>query len=790
MNTTFRNNEDAYDKLHSLMNADPYRNVREEFLKNYNRNPWVRSGKKNKDKRDPNFGQFQSKVNAAINVFISVLTERAAWVRIIPRYVPASTINRISTQLTASFHRHFIEPWEDRYLDEIIASFDIVMYGKAIEHFPSPGCVYTENLPVERVFPDSAADMNPKKWQYVFIVRDFTEAELKAISKGTHDDREYDDFDKDYVKEILKNIDTYSIGTTTSETRQQNYGEMRESGKEPVVPIATLYIKDKFKGKNKVSKYSFPAEIKNYDQISTKESKVKLLEEKKGYVPSIASVIHVRSADITRSYWKFNSFARQIYLATSLYDKSMSLAIRGVRRNFTQFISTDNRESLSKMLERSDEEVQLVDPDVKFVQNQNQNQGVREVIEVMRQIMLDTENGQALAQAPGTQNVKGYAITAKEAELRAAHTGEQESLKIKILLSNDVRLYKEIYRRAVDLKADYQNKKAYDAFVADMEVANIPKEVYDIENLYFKPYYLSGGGSQSTRVANAQGVYQALLIQPTSPGQEQAQRDLVGAYVGVENIEDYLPMPPPINISITKAGQENEALDNPYLNPANVPVNPTDKHLQELPIHIADYEKKLQIANGIIKRGIAEPNKVRRIIFLNAATDLLQAQDNKGGHIMAHIQAAGVNKGGKSQLTEFSSKMNSLQTMQDQMVGQLDQINKQVDESMSESDLNTEQLRHTQAMNKAAEDHATRMNDIAAFSHIEKQKGIEESRTSKKNFEDAEKATDLAYKEEQEKLKLTTKAAENEIKVASTAAQATIRTNEAANKAKGKKPAS
>jgi hypothetical protein len=771
-NTTFRSNEDAYERLHSLMNADPYRNVREEFLKNYNRNPWVRAGKKNKDKRDPNFGQFQSKVNAAINVFISVLTERNAWVRIKPRYVPAESVKKISDQITSSFHRHFIEPWEDRYLDEIYGSFDIVMYGKAIEHFPSPGCVYSENLPVERVFPDSAAEMNPKKWQYVFIVKDFTEGELKAMSKGNSDDKHYN-FDQEYLKEILKTPETYAVGTSTSEVNKQNRGEVRESGKENIIPVAILYIKDRYKGKNRVSRYCFPAEIKNYDSSSTtKNPKIRLLQEDKGYVPGIENVVHVRSADITRSYWKFNSFARQIYLATSLYDKSMSLAIRGVRRNFTQFISTDNRESMSKMLERSDEEVQIVDPDVKFVQNQNQNQGVREVIEVMRQIMLDTENGQAMAQAPGTQNVKGYAITAKEAELRAQHTGEQESLKIKVLLSNDVRLYKEIYRRAVDLGASYEMKKSYEAFVADMKLANLPEEVYDIENLYFKPFYLAGGGSQSSKISNAQGVYNALTINPNSPGQEQAQKDLVGAYVGIENVDDYIASRPPQNPSIMKAGQENEALDNTYLNPANVPVNPDDKHVQELPVHIMDYEKKLQIVNGTIKMAVAQPNKMRKAILLSAATDLLSAQDNKGGHIMAHIQAAGVNKEGKAQLTELSSKMNSLQQMQDQMTAQLQQINEQFDQDMSESDLNSEKLRHTQAMNKSAEDHATRMNDIASFSHIEKQKGTNEARMSKQEFATQEKAQDLAYKEEQAKLKLEQEQVSNVIKTTAVKEQA------------------
>src|SRR5690606_24554981 len=129
-----------------------------------------------------------------------------------------------------------------------------------------------------------------------------------------------------------------------------------------------------------------------------------------------------RSFNISRSYWNINSFARQIYLSTAFYDKVTASIIRAAKKAMTLFIKAQNRDQVEKLINQHDGEVVIVDPDVTFENVKVQND-IRQMIEVVRSVMVQTEQGMSIGQAPGSQNVKGYAITAQEASIRAQREG-------------------------------------------------------------------------------------------------------------------------------------------------------------------------------------------------------------------------------------------------------------------------------------------------------------------------------------------------------------------------------
>jgi len=760
-----------YDRYYELKQNEPYAKKREAYLKNYNRGDWKRTSKAGCNKVDANFGQFKAKIDAAMNVFINVLTERNSNIKIVPRYAEAGKVKPISDKITAAFHRHFIKPWEGRFMDETMAAFDMILFGKGIEHWPNPGCVYSENIPVEKVFPDSNAGMDVKKWSYAFIEKDFTVAELYQIyeSKGPNDTEYGQDFNKAYLKDILDNKSSYIKTKTGSEASKNTHGDMATSSSDEIITFVYAYIKEGFDSKKKISLYVFPSELKEYKSASLDKPEVKILQEEKEYCECMSNAIAIRAFQLTRSYWKFNSFAQQIFLATSLYDKSMSLVIRAAKRNMVLYFKSDNPDTAKKLLNQSDEEVQVVSSGVDYLTTA-QNSNTREVVEVVRQVMIDSENSQNIAQSPGSQNVKGYAITAQEAQIRSQKSGEAESLNIKVLMHNDLCLYKEIYRRAISVGTSSKLKKSLAAFKAEMEMYNIPEDQYDIDNVYFSPSFLNGG-SQSTRIGNAQAVLAALMQSPTNPGQEQAQKDLVAALVGVEGVDDYISAKLGVNPIIVKVGSENEDLDNPNVNPANIPVLPDDKHLEELPFHVKDYEAKLTVAGNIIKAALGVTNKVRRLILLSSAQDLIAGQDNKGGHIQAHIQAAMTSEENQKFLAPLIEKFNELQAVQDQMTKQALQLNEKIDKGMQESDINNEELRHMQAMNQAAEAHAKTMNDIKVADTVEKRQSIGEQRKDKAMADEEKIVTNLAYQQQKSQQDLETKQKENELKIAAQAAK-------------------
>ena len=383
--------------------------------------------------------------------------------------------------------------------------------------------------------------------------------------------------------------------------------------------------------------------------------------------------------------------------------------------------------------------------------------------------MIDTENNQNIAQSPGSQNVKGYAITAQEAQIRAQKSGEAESLNVKILMNLDLVLYKEIYRRAVSIGASEKLKKSLKSFKEELAGYNITEEEYNIDNLYFAPSFLNGG-SQSTRIGNAQAVLQALMQSPTSPGQEQAQRDLVAALVGVDMVDDYIAEKMGVNPIISKVGSENEDLDNPNVNPGNIPVLPDDKHLEELPFHIDDYNKKLTTAGNIIKVALQVPNKFRQIMLLQSAADLIMGQDNKGGHIQAHIQAASNSQANADALKPMIAQFMQLQAAQDQLTQQISQLNEKIDQGMQESDINNEELRHMQKKNQIVEAHLETVNNISTAKDIEKRASMNEQRKEKAEANTEKTITDLATQQAKAQQDLETKQKQNELKIQQQAA--------------------
>lgn len=761
----FPNADGIYERYHSLRDKDPYKNKREKFQLSYDRKPWMRGGKGiAKNKLDPNFGQFKAKIDSAVGTFTQVLSERALTVRIVPKYCKRQDVKKLSSSISGAFHRYFIKPWEDRYLIDTYASFDMIMEGKAIEHWATKGCVYTESVPVSYVFPDSNAGPDPRKWSYVFIEVNYTIPKLEkmlklATKKGSQipdsSDNEYEViFNAEYLREILKNPQTFNRIRTNERTDVRNNGEISQNSRDYNIPIVFAYVKEDFSDDMSVSLYCFPAEFVKPDksQSTDKSDHIKYLYKKKNYCKCISNHVANRCYQITRNWWTCNSFAEQIYLCCALYDKSMSLVIRAAKRNSILYFASDNPNTVQNMLNQNDDEVQHIAADVKYITTA-QNTNIREVIETTRQIMIDTENGQSLAQAPGSQNVKGYAITAEETRMRAQGQSESETMNIKMLMCGDVSLWKEIYRRAL-AGEDPDFDEALKSFKEELKDLNIDPKWYKFDNLYFEPSFLNGG-SQSSRISNATGVAGALAIDPKNSGQEQAQRDLVAAYVGTDNVDSYITDQTEIIPAQMKAGGENEDLDNAYVNPRNVPVLKDDLHMQEIPIHLIDYELKLTAAEQMMAQADASANPVKKVLFLSMAHELIKAQDNKGAHINAHLQMVENNPLNQQMLSQIVPRYQAVQKKQDAMVEGIEKVMAALDEQMATSSLNDEKTRHAQTMNQLTETHAKTMNEIGLDKSLQqRQSGLDRNEDSRQATL-AKTGIDLAAKEQQSQIALS-----------------------------------
>lgn len=774
----FPSSQSMYDRYLELKSADPYKRVREEYARNYNRQSWKRKLDPNDKSKDPNFGQFKSKLDNALNMFMGVLTERRMFCRVIPKYAKPGMVKLISDKISEAFHRLYVKPWEDRFILEAYCARDMLMCGKGVEHWPTRGCFRTENVPVENVFPDTNAGLCSTSWSYVFIEKPFTVCELLSMKSEQDEESGKEGYDADtdtefnqaFLNDILKDIDKYADIPENTEADKDRKGDVENASKDKVIIIVYAYVKDYNKKDMPVSRYVFPAKIKETKKSSgstTGESQLtangtergekdydkdmRFLASDEGYCKCISNHVHTRFYQIERSYYRFNSFAKQIYLSTMLYDKSMSMVLRAAKRGMILYWKTADRKSFNKLKEQNDEEMQLVDESTSHMEIRQQT-NIQQMVEAVRQLMQDNENGLSMAQAPGSQNVKGYAITAEEASIRNQKQGEAEALNMKILMANDAALYKELYRRAMENDSD-EYKEAYKCFKEEMEEMQIEEKFFKFDNVYFSPIYLTGG-NQSSRFMNAKAIFDTLLQQASTPGQEAAQREVIGTLAGFENIADFLPDKATPEPAILKAGGENEDLDNPRANPANLQVLPTDKHMVEIPVHLADYEMKLKNASALVQTLQQEGNPFKKAVFIVMVQDLIAAQDNKGGHITGHINSVANDKRNMKMLAPLLDKFKQLQAVQDQLTETIAKIDKEFLESTQQTDINNLEIQHLSNKYKIEEEHLKTKNDLGLAKAVEQKQMGAEKHQQKMAQEADKKGLDLAEQEEKAKLKI------------------------------------
>jgi hypothetical protein len=204
----------------------------------------------------------------------------------------------------------------------------------------------------------------------------------------------------------------------------------------------------------------------------------------------------------------------------------------------------------------------------------------------------------------------------------------------------------------------------------------------------------------------------------------------------------------------------------------NLPVLPDDKHMQELPLHLMDYEMKLSMAEKIMQSADQTQNVIQKTLLLYSASDLIKAQDNKGAHINAHLQMIEPSELNKTALQEITPRYQAAQQKQDQMSAGIEKVLKALAENMAEQDLNNEKLRHQQAINQSTEEHHKAMNDIALEKSLQQRQSGLDKTADKRQADLEQKGTTLAFDEKQKELDLQKKQDELNLKKQEIAAKA------------------
>lgn len=737
----FRNAFDLWTKYNDT--KDKYKAIykakQENYVLAYQRTPTVKKG--NNGKSEPSFGQFKFKIMTVINTFINLITERKSWMSIetLDKKVKTEDKSLTSERITECFHKNFIDPWTDRFRTDARSIFDMVMFGKGIEHWFDPTGYKSENIAVEKVFPDTNAFMEPESYDYLFIERPFTLGELYCLieEEGDDDLRKSQGWNIPMLKSILKHPSIFKDDPGDVMDRFR-HGNIPQSQLDTLITLVFAYVKEYKEAPEgharegyKISLRVFPAngiffgEYKDTTAFNDAKSKGSIKSDSLMFVDYYAKcfneIVSVRMSTIIRSYYESASIGDELYVACRFYDQAMNMVIRACMRSMQIFLQSENTEQQNRLRSMGDQEFIVLDPDTTLIPHQLAID-VSQMTQTVRQIMFDNEQGMALGQSPGSQNVKGYAITAKEAQLRSAEEQDQEAVNIKLFISNDVELYREIYRRCMNLLSTDDDYEKLNRFKQAMKEWNIPPSAYDPENVLVKAQF-NVAGAGANRIAKYQQLLQATAINPQSAQEEKAQRGLISAIVGESAVEDYIKKKDYISPVYQKAGSENEDMDSPTLNPANVPVLPTDTHLTEIPIHLGDYNTKLQTAIQVFQSAQGA-SLMRKCVLIGVADDLVKAQDNKGAHIQAHFKIAMQqfhdDKARTAVLDQMMGEYKKLQRQQDQLKAQIDAALKQFETENQQNVTMTMEQQHLAATNQIEIDTQQKLSDIKLRNAMEK----------------------------------------------------------------------
>lgn len=678
---------------------------------------------KNKGKApdDVNFGQFKNKVDGNIGRFEDILTSRQLWCKINTYEGNDDKENaEWSRIISTEFHRYAIHPWVEKYLNIRLAVFDMVMYGKGAEWWCEKSGYMSENIPISTVYPDSNAGSDPKEFNLLFIRKRFyTVGELWMIAN----DEASDEFgwDKEAVKDLIR-FSNPGDNNTDAFTLMERGGHSPDT-LDLSIEVVIAYVKEY--GENAgITMYIMPESgyIVRDSQGEPKKAETRYLRRVPKYAECFSQILSLRTNITTRSFWNATSTAEQLYASCRLYDKMMNRMIRAVIRNTILFLKSDNVDQQERLANLTAEECQVLSQGDDILQRQIAID-ITGSAQVLRQVMFDTDSSMGAKLATGSQNVKGRAVTAAEAEIQQQNAQNEVQTDVKMFMICEHAYIKELYRRFCSMGSDDKNSKMLDKFKKKMKDNAIPDNAWSPDEVVIEPYYNAVNANPEGMARSATTVLTALSRTPQSDGEHRATWDIIAAAVGHQLADYYLPERDYVDSDTWKAGMENEAMSNPDVFQKNVMVMPRDNHFIHMTFHLADAMHSIEICGQkfqMLQQTIEESKPV----VLHDISTMVISLDMKMAHMEAHIamysRSIQVDGRAKQAIEAFKSQMQQIRLREQAIENQLGkEMQARIQQNRQDLGM-TIDLQFKQAMHEEDLRFAKAMHDVKLGANVEK----------------------------------------------------------------------
>lgn len=787
-------NEHSYESSHRFSNpydlwtrysetkrkSDEKRQADKKLVDMYKRVPH-RIKRGGKPISEPNWGGFKSAINDQVKTLTSVALDRKVWCRI-NTYVGLedNTDERNSDLITEAFHKFCITPWHKKEMETIRCCLDAVMFKKGVMYWDSPYEVYPCYIPQENVLPDTNATVDEDSFDILFIRDEVTAVTLYNEVKNKEKAERLGWNRRAILKALKSGINSLKDYTTKDILDRWRKGGVSQLDQDTLIPIVYCFVKeyeeaseenaDKQKKGNRISLTIIPENNHLFGVDNTKSGKPSLKRDDclrfVDYIyKDFTNVVSVRTSAITQPFYDNDSTGNELYLGFKFYDLSLNSVIRSIKRSMRLWIKTDNQDTRKKIQNSNpDDEVYFAGLDDTISAN-TFGVDISQMMEMMRTVMINMQNQTSMSSKSPMSSPKGYAISKGEAQILNERLDDSTKTDIKLFISKDRVLVEEIYRRFISVTDNHDKEyKNYKRFRDWLEAKGVPKEAWDYDNVEIYSRFNQFSGSASQNLASAQALVQATQLKPSSNGEQRAKRDLISSIVGESNIEDYLDSRPMIENEIMIIGQENESLDNPNANPINIPVTDSDNHIIHVEGHLSDMIYKLDFASKLLQQS-AQDNSYMKMFFIERAADIINAQDNKGAHIEAHVFVLQQDETKAAQLQQLVGQLNQARQTQDLLANQVAQMRQALVEQGQQSSLQDQEFNHRQRMDELEFQKATAMNNLAVEKAAQASASKQDNSIRNQAIKETGKERDREQKQQVAQISVTEKAAKSDIEI-------------------------
>lgn len=754
-----------FDEVRNKQKEDGFEKDRKDIIAMYERFP-IKVKRGGKWVSEPNWGTFKDAVDGYIKFFSSLALDRSIWCRIETfEGVDEQLDVTYSDHITEAFHKFCINMWKGRSTDIMAAIQDDCFFNRGHLFWDNPLDTYPCHVPCEDVFADSNATNCPKSFDLLFVKKRLTAVQLyqRAI------DPQYKTLgwkSKPILRALRGEIESIKELNDKDTLDQFRRGGISQLDQDKMIPIVYCFVREYDKAPkgheregNQISMLVIPesliamgvktgpdGEISKDAQLLKRSDYFQFVDY---YAEDFDEILATITPSTKKAFYNSASFAKQIFIGSKFYDQTTNSIIRAIKRSMRLWIKTGSADTKKRLQSMdADEEVSHLNSDDEIAQV-----GIRQDVTAATELLRTTRAGInqfSPAEFGGTStSPKGYPITKGEAQILSSQLDDSQTSAIKMYIANDEKLVGELYRRFVESEEGSDTYENFNRFKKHLKKMGVPDSAWKPKNVMVYPRFNQFSGKASSNYATAQALVQATQLKPASVPEQKAKTMLIASITGEANVSEFSDKPMQFDSELFIIGQENEALDNPVNDPANVPVTPSDNHMLHVQGHLQDYIKKLGLGSQLLNAA-AQDVTYRKQFLIERASEVIGTQDNKGAHIEAHLTMLASDETKLNQLKPIIGQFQQAQSEQDRLVAMVQQLQEQEAKANSRGNMQDLEFQHAQ-----------RMADLEfsakqATLNLDTEKKVNQITTSQQGAE-TKQAQKVAHKQQDQAVKITGK---------------------------------